>query len=954
MEQRMGGACLPARTPLPSGTVTFLFSDVEGSTRLWEAAPETMSHALARHYRLIEDAIERHAGVLVKDRLEGDSVFSVFARAADAVAAACAIQQALDAEPWPEATRIHIRIALHTAEAALRDGDYYGTGVIRCARLRGLAHGGQILLSQVTANLVRGTLPPGVGLRNLGEHKLKDLIRPECVFQAVVPGLRADFPALVGEQARLDNLPRPRTALIGREAELVAASAELLRDDVALLTLTGPAGTGKTRLGIAVAAAVADRFADGVCFVPLAPIADPALVAPTIAKTLGLREAGNQTAIEGLKHYLRDRRLLLVLDNLEQVVAAGPEVMELAAACPHLKLLVTSREVLRVTGEHEYPVPPLPLPEAALALPAGDGLVAELGANAAVRLFIERAREVRSGFELTAGNAAAVAEICRRLDGLPLAILLAAARVKILPPAALLTRLDHRLQFLTGGPRDLPARQQTLRGAIVWSYDLLDPAEQRLFRSLGVFVGGWTLEAAEAVCAGLGLELDLLDGLSSLVDKSLIRQRLVDDEPRFFMLETIREFALECLDEMVELEAARRSHAEYCLALAEAAEPELHGPRQIEWLNRLEREHANLRAALTWSLGTGLGAPDSSEPGADPILGLRLAAALGRFWHKRSYFREGYRWLTHALAANPAVASDGASMGAEFVATRARALYQAGLLAHFQDQLGHAETLLTDALDLFRRLGDGRWIARTLATLGSAASVAGDDSRASRLFEESLSLAQAIGEAEVAALVLRQIGFSNWQRGQLDAAAEYLEESLRLCRKLGSISDLAWALNYLGNVARERGEHERSKTLLAEALGLLNELGEKRGLATCLLALGKLACTLGDYERAEAYLSESLTLAIEQGEKRAIAMRLDCLGMVAGEGGNDRQAATLYGAAEALRRAIGAHIAPVDQPEHERRLGAVRDRIGEPLFAAAWAEGQVMPLEQIRPRRPPR
>jgi class 3 adenylate cyclase len=493
---------------LPGGTVTFLLTDVEGSTTLWEQAPEAMRVALARHDVLFEAAVHHHDGVHIRPRGEGDSRFAVFTSAPNAVSAAVTIQRAFAEEQWRTPRPIKVRIGVHSGEAELRDGDYYGSAVNRCARIRGIGHGGQTLLSEATAALVQDRLASDVTLLDLGEHRLKDLTRPEHVFQLEVSDLPDHFPSLVSLDSRPHNLPIQPTPLIGRERELQAVHQLLTHDDIRLVTLTGPGGIGKTRLSLQVAAEVMDRFLDGVYFVALAPISDPELVPATIAQVLEIRDVGGRPVRDSLKDYLRNRCLLLLLDNFEQILPAAPVVSELLGASPGLKVLVTSRAPLELRAEHELAVPPLALPNRQHPPPADT-----LSQFGAVALFIERAAAIKPDFAVTNDTAPAVAEICHRLDGLPLAIELAAARVRLLNPQTMLTRLEHRLPLLTGGARDLPARQQTLRGAIDWSHDLLEPHEQRLFRQLAVFVGGFTLETAEAVChVDSGLEVDVLDG----------------------------------------------------------------------------------------------------------------------------------------------------------------------------------------------------------------------------------------------------------------------------------------------------------------------------------------------------------------------------------------------------------------------------------------------------------
>jgi predicted ATPase len=519
------------------------------------------------------------------------------------VAAAVAAQRAFASHPWPEGARVRVRIGLHTGEPTLATSGYVGLDVHRAARICAAGHGGQTLLSQTTYTLVEYELPAGVRLQPLGAHRLKDLQRPEGLYQLVIPNLLVDFPPLQSLGRRAHNLPVQPTPLIGREQVGTAVCELLRRTEVRLLTLTGPGGTAKTRLGLQVAADLLEDFDSGVFFIPLAAIRDPTLVASSITRTLGLLEKAGQSLLDSLQESLQDKQMLLLLDNFEQVVAAAPLVAELLAACPRLKCLVTSRVVLHLSGEHAFPVPPLELPDPR-HLPAVDAL----SQYAAVALFVQRALAVKPDFRVDNANAPAVAEICVRLDGLPLAIELAAARLKLLPPQAMLARLGRRLELLRGGPRDMPDRHQTLRQVIAWSYDLLEADEQALFRRLAVFARGCTLEAAETVCqpghdpmTDPGPTLEVLDGVASLLDKSLLRQaEQASGEPRFRMLETIREYGLECLTASGEEPAVRRAHADYYLALAEAAEPALTGPDQATWLERLEAEHDNLRAALRW------------------------------------------------------------------------------------------------------------------------------------------------------------------------------------------------------------------------------------------------------------------------------------------------------------------------------------------------------------------
>src|SRR5215207_1559152 len=661
-----------------------------------------MQAALARHDELLRGAIEERGGYVFKT--VGDAFCAAFLTAPDALEAALEIQHRLLSSEWQQNEPLRVRMALHTGAAQERDEDYFGPPVNRVARLLSAAHGGQVLLSLPAQELVRDQLPTGTTLRDLGEYRLKDLFRPERVFQLLAPGLPSEFPPLRTLDAYRNNLPIQPTPLVGREKEVADVCERLARPGVRLLTLTGTGGTGKTRLGLQVAAELTDEFEDGVFFVSLAAISDPEFVVPAVAGTLGVKEAGGQPLLESLEDYLREKRILLVLDNFEQVLEAAPMVSELLSAAPYLKVLATSRIPLRLYGEHEYSVPPLALPD-----PERPPSVERLTQYEAVRLFVERAQAAKVDFSVTNDNAPAVAEICHRLDGLPLAIELAAARIKLLTAQAMLARLGNRLKLLTGGARDLPERQRTLRSTIEWSYGLLEEDEKTLFARLSVFAGGRTLEAIEAICDAEGdLPVDVLDGVESLVDESLLRQEEgPGGEPRFVMLETIHQYAKEKLQESGESENLRKLHARYFLALAEEAEPRLRGPEDVEWLERLEAEHDNLRAALSWALERG-----------EAELALRLAGALWRFWEARGLYSEGHRWLEEALAK-----ANGAS-----AAARAKALEGEGWLVYHSGQVDQAVIAAREGLKLSEQAGLGGAVAASfLRLLGWMAMLRGDN-----------------------------------------------------------------------------------------------------------------------------------------------------------------------------------------------------------------------------------
>jgi predicted ATPase/class 3 adenylate cyclase len=926
--QYVSPAPSPIAPDLPSGTVTFLFTDIEGSTALWEQYPQTMPIALAQHTAILRAAIAAHGGMVFKT--VGDAACAAFAAAPAALMAALAAQRALYTEPWGATGPLRVRMALHTGSVEVRDGDYTGLPLSRLARLLVAGHGGQTLLSLATTELVRERMPLGAELRDLGEHRLKDLTRPERIFQLVAADLPTDFPPLNSLERHRHNLPTQLTRLIGREREVAQVCSWLRSPEVRLLTLSGPGGSGKTRLALQAAAELLDDFLDGVFFVDLAPISDPDLVAGAIAQAFGIREAAGRSLLDRLNDYLLEKHILLLLDNFEQVSPAAPAIADLLAAAPRLKVLVTSRAVLHLYGEREFAVPPLETPEHG-RLPAPDRLTQ----YEAVRLFVERARAVTADFVITNANAPAVAEICERLDGLPLAIELAAARLKLLAPQALLERLERRLPLLTGGAQNLPARQQTLRRTIDWSYHLLDVGEQTLFRRLGVFVGGCSLEAVEVVCSATqgipgDIWTDTLDGLTALVDKSLLRQEAgTDGAPRFMMLETIREYALERLVASGEEAALRQQHAQYYLALAERAEPLLHGAEQRRWLNRLEVEHDNLRAVLVWNAVT-----------VDGIaVGMRLASALGYFWTFGGYLTEGREHLARILAQSESIAP---------TAARVRALYWAGHLAGAQGDFDLASTLLTESRTLSQEIGYEQGLAYAVQGLGFVAWLRGDylGARAQRV--ESLRLFRELGERWAIAQALRFLASSENSLADYERAVALLEESLPLFRELGDQVNYGHVLLDRGYAARLQGDNARAAACYAESLALFRNLGYVWGIAAVQLASGYLAQAQGAALQAAACFAESLVRYREIGHREGISLCLAGSAGAAGSLGQPLRAARLFGAAEGLRALIGmgAIEQPIERAAYEESVVSVRAQLDPESFAAAWAAGRAMSLEQ--------
>jgi predicted ATPase/class 3 adenylate cyclase len=863
---------------LPSGTITFLFTDIEGSTRLLQELGDAYRAVQDRHGEIIRRAIGDAVGTEV--RTEGDSFFAVFVTPRNAVSAAVAIQRDLASEPWTHGRPLRVRMGLHTGEGVLGGDDYIGIDVNRAARIAAAAWGGQILVSEATKAMVEDSLLDGVVMRALGTHRLKDLARPEKLYDLAIVGLPGDFsPPRTLEVP--SNLPAQLTSFVGREAE-VARVKELLAAN-RLLTVTGPGGTGKTRLALRVAAEVTSDFSGGVFFVDLAAISDPALVIPTIAATLGIREEGWERPVrESLEDHLRDRQLLLVLDNFEQVLDAAGSVTQLLAAAPSLKVMVTSRAVLRVRGEQDVPLSPMNVPDPSI-VPTLEGL----RRNEAVALFVQRATAVDPNFSLTHEGALQVGEIVARLDGLPLAIELAASRVAVLSPAAMLQRMDHRLHLLVGGARDLPARQQTLRATIGWSYELLGENERVLFRRLSVLSGGSTLEVAGAVCGRDGdAGIAVLEGLTALVDSGLVRAHdTPEGDVRFSMLQTVREFASERLEAEDDRPAIERRHAAWSLRLAEAAEPHLRGPELGRWLSTLEIEHDNLRAALAWAIDSG-----------DAATGLQLVGALWRFWHLGGHLSEGRRWTTAVLTLPSA---------ARRTVARARALAAAGGLAYWQNDVAAVRKAYEEALAISRELGDEPGIAEGMYNLGFAYGLVPPKAGSVSLFVESRKLFERLGN----------------QRG---------------------IADSLWALALL---ARLRGEFELARGQAEESVHRHRRVGDTFGLIDALGELGRAALGLGDLDVARASFLETLDVLGAIGYRTAVAIALENLAALEIRLGHGDRALRLGGAAEALKESAGGQVPPefADLPDPRE---AVRSWLEEERVAAAWKEGRAMSLDE--------
>ncbi|MDQ6859323.1 MAG: adenylate/guanylate cyclase domain-containing protein [Chloroflexota bacterium] len=835
-----------ATGPLPRGTLTFLFTDIEGSTKLLNALGTDRYHeVLEVHTEALRTAFAKGHEV----RIEGDALFMVFATAQDALAGAADAQRALGATVFPHGATVRVRMGMHTGEgtpASERAGaDYVGIDVHRAARIAAIAHGGQVLVSGAT-RMLAGDLPEGIALRDLGEHRLKDLTHPEHVFQLVIDGAPNDFPALRSLDRTPNNLPTQATTFIGREKEI--RDGLRLLDGTRLLTLTGPGGTGKTRLSLQLAAEAAPQFPDGTFWVPLAPLSDPDLVPSTIAHSLGVQVGGSESPLGRVAEHLRDKRMLLVLDNFEQILAAAPAVTALLDAAPQVKIVTSSRAPLRLGGEQELPVPPLELPDPE-RLPSLD----VLAQSDAVRLFIERARAVKPDFMVTAENASSVAEIVFHLEGLPLAIELAAARIKLLTPQAMLPRLRQGLDLLASTARDRTDRQRTLRGAIAWSYDLLDAGMQRLFARCAAFVGGAMLGQLELVCGPAGeIGVAPLDGLSELVDQSLLRQTEVGGEPRFRMLVTIREYALEKLKEGTELELVRQRHCAAYLALAERAAPQLQGPDQKRWLDELELEHDNVRAALDYAIGANR-TEDAS----------RLLSALWRFWQARGHLREAAGWADRVLGLAEAEP-----------AQRLRALEAAGGIAYWSADEDLTRSRYRKAYELAKDSGTVADRAQTAYNYAFTFFIRGgvtrDDVQGDAMLRESLEGFRALDDPSGVARAAWALGTMHVQgvgrtRADLLDAKTYINLALAGHQALGNRFDLAWDLHGLGLAELKLGELDSASRRWLEALTSFVEAGDSSGIVIMLSNFAELAKLRGDLDRHATLVGAASAVAARTG-----------------------------------------------------------------------------------------
>ncbi len=860
--------------PEPSPVTTFLFTDIEGSTRLWEQAPDRMRDALAAHDALARNCVATHRGSTVKST--GDGMLAVFEDPLDSLNAALQFQLALTDPGTTGGLQLRVRCGLHAGAGSRRDGDFYGTAVNRAARIMSAAHGGQILLSQAVAALVNGQLTEGVSLRDLGSVRLRDLAEPERIHQVVHPRLREQFPALRSLEATPHNLPQQLTPFVAREREFT--EVRTLLGKARLLTLLGGGGFGKTRLSLQVAAEALDDYPDGVWLVELAPVSDSRLVAQTVASVLGVKEAPGYSVLDALLEFARDRRFLVVLDNCEHLVQACADLAKLLLeTAAGVTIMASSREALNVRGELTYPLVPLTVPVPSPTLTAD-----AIAGYAAVQLFADRAAAAQPAFRITDDNAAAVAEICHRLDGIPLALELAAARLRTLSVEAIASRLTDRFRLLSGGDRTAQPRQQTLRALIDWSHDLLEEHERVLFRRLAVFAGGFTLDAAESVGAGGELaQADVLDLLARLVEKSLVLHNA--DHERYRMLETVRQYAQERLHDAGDGDAARERHLSFYLAFAEQARPNLVGPRQGAWLLALDRERENLLSAHA--------ACDTAKDGA--VRGLQIASDTKTYWILRGLLHLGHRIIAEALARPGAQARDYA---------RCRALFDLGQLDYVSGNFENARAHLEDSLAIAREIAHRGRIAATLQPLGMVMVAQRD----------------------------------------LDNARACLEEAVALAREQGVPREIAAALNTLAQLHRLQGALDEAEPLYREALALSRTLGNRTGIAIILLNLAMVAISRGRAETVPDMLRETFAITLEVGSEPLAQSVLDVAAGLAAHVGRWDRAARLLGAAEAIARRLGFQRDAADA-EFLRPLSAqARAALGAVAYAEAEAAGAAL------------
>jgi predicted ATPase/class 3 adenylate cyclase len=917
----------------PSGTVTFLFTDIEGSTKLAQEHSDSMPALLARHNEILNLAIQAHNGFVF--RIVGDSFSAAFHTATDALNAALAAQRTLQNEAWSPAP-IKVRMGIHTGSAQLKDdpqgqgASYEGYGTLALTqRIMSVGHGGQILLSQTMHDLIKDRLPEGTELRDMGERRLKDIVRPEHIYQVAAPDLLSDFPPLKTLETINHNLPAQLTSFIGREREL--AEGEKLLASTRMLTFIGPGGTGKTRLCLRVAAEQLSEFKDGVWLIELAQLADATYVLSNIASTFNLRELPGARLIDTVTDYLRAKQLLLVLDNCEHLIETCAQLSDhFLHACPNLKIITSSREALGIDGETVYRVPSLSLPSAQDVVLAGDGGRSEgLMDYESIRLFTERAIKANPQFALTRDNAPYVTQICKRLDGIPLAIELAAARVKLFTPGQIAERLGDRFKLLTGGSRTALPRQQTLRALIDWSYLTLNQTEQAVLRRLAVFSGGWTFEAAESVAG----EIDAMDGLSGLVNKSLVNVEEKEGESRYRYLETIRQYAMEKLLEAGDAVNARDCHLAHFLEVSRRAEEHFRTLQRLLWMNRLEMEHDNIRSALGWALDS------------DPASALQMVCLLSAFWMSHNYLTEGCNWCQAAITR-----VEESSLDLDKIeSTLARAYAVLAILSVNRGEHRTGQIAAKQSVALARGIDDKSILVHALTFLGFSSAFLGDVTLAFDSLHEAEDICRKMGYRQELAEVLQALVYVTMEVHGSQAAEQlqsYMEESLALSQ--GSVDPEA-AVRTEGLLARLaffRGDLAEARKHADLMLDRHRKMGDHLAVTGHQSEMAHAARQLGNFDEALALYRETIQEWQEIGHRGAVAHQLECFAFIAKAQEQGERAVKLMSAAETLRETSSSPRTPQERIEYDTELAGLRTGMDEKTFKMHWAEGQSMNMDQ--------
>ena len=911
----------------PSGTVTFLFTDIEGSTKLAQEYPDAMPSLLARHNQILKQAIEANQGFVFQ--IVGDSFAAAFQNASDALNAALDAQRSLHGEPWMPAP-VKVRMGIHTGQAEIQEnGTYQGYLTLsHVQRLMSAGHGGQVLLSFAAQELVREEMPDGVTLRDMGERRLKDVARIEHIYQLLATGLPGDFPPLKTLDRQLHNIPAQMTSFIGRETELAEVSQAL--NAHRLVTITGSGGAGKSRLSLQVGMECLQEFADGVWLVELAPVTDPALVPQTLLSTFNLREDRHRSPQTVLVDFLRSKTILLVLDNCEHLIEACAQISDsLLQACPKLRILASSREALGITGEFAYRVPSLSTPNPE-QLPPLD----QLEKADSIRLFVERAATAKPGFTLTNVNAFSLAQICYRLDGIPLAIELAAARVKVLSPDQIAARLDDRFRLLTGGSRTALPRQQTLRAMIDWSYSLLSEQEQTLFRRLAVFVSGWTLEAAETVCGEDHNGMEVLDLLTRLVDKSLVFDEETRNEIRYHRLETIRQYSREKFFETAEVELVRDRHLDFFVEFAELVDEKLKSSEQLLWQSRMSVEQDNLRAALDWGLSRN---PDSA---------LRIVGAANLFWTAGGYSAEGFRWTQKALEETEKTPVPDKTTNEQRLVARAKALCGLTRLYLSLGDNANAKRVAEESVALYRQSQDRRGLAFALVVLAYPLEFLGERVQAEAALQESYAIGRAEKDIYIICRALNRLGNVIVDLyHDLELSQGYVEESLRLAKEAGLRSQEAQACEVLGFIATNRNDHDASRTYFKESVRVYEEIGATFNAILEKSNLAHLERKLENYTEALKYYRETILAFRDMGQTGAVSHQLECFGFIAVARGQNERALQLFAAATALREKAGTPMRPEEKLYFDQQLKTLRDRMDSPTLQWIWSKTHVLSMD---------